>query len=130
MSSTIAHTRRKGAWLGLFNLLYFLFLSHIVLVVQRPKYTHHWRSKSWLLLIPYHQMTVLVFWGLILAFCISFALLKWSDLKYRRKRLPRGTMGWPLFGETVDFLKYGPDFMKKQSAKWAFIMNFFLLLLF
>uniref|UniRef100_A0A7N2LAK8 Cytochrome P450 n=1 Tax=Quercus lobata TaxID=97700 RepID=A0A7N2LAK8_QUELO len=68
-------------------------------------------------------MTVLVFWGLILAFCISFALLKWNDLKYRRKRLPRGTMGWPLFGETVDFLKYGPDFMKKQSAKYGSVFK-------
>ncbi|XP_075659319.1 cytochrome P450 85A1-like [Castanea sativa] len=68
-------------------------------------------------------MTVLVFWGLILAFCISFALLKWSDIKYRRKGLPRGTMGWPLFGETLDFLKYGPDFMKKQSAKYGSVFK-------
>ncbi|KAM4110458.1 hypothetical protein ACB094_03G196900 [Castanea mollissima] len=72
-------------------------------------------------------MTVLVFWGLILAFCISFALLKWSDLKYRRKGLPPGTMGWPIFGETVDFLKYGPDFMKKKRAKFGSVFKTHLL---
>ncbi|KAK7861484.1 cytochrome p450 85a1 [Quercus suber] len=32
-------------------------------------------------------------------------------------------MGWPLFGETVDFLKYGPDFMKKHSAKYGSVFK-------
>jgi brassinosteroid-6-oxidase 2 len=26
-------------------------------------------------------------------------------------------MGWPLFGETTEFLKQGPNFMKNQRAR-------------
>ncbi|XAR65299.1 hypothetical protein NMG60_11009377 [Bertholletia excelsa] len=51
---------------------------------------------------------------------LSFLVLKWNEIKYsRRKGLPPGTMGWPLFGETTDFLKQGPDFMKNQKARYG-----------
>ncbi|KAA3488026.1 cytochrome P450 85A-like [Gossypium australe] len=51
---------------------------------------------------------------------ICLALLKWNEIKYsRRKGLPPGTMGWPVLGETTEFLKHGPNFMKKQRAKYG-----------
>ncbi|KAK4776339.1 hypothetical protein SAY86_005027 [Trapa natans] len=59
--------------------------------------------------------------GMILLFslCLSAALLKWNELKYRKKGLPPGTMGWPVFGETTEFLKQGPNFMKNQRARYG-----------
>lgn len=36
----------------------------------------------------------------------------------RLKGLPPGTMGLPLFGETSEFLRGGPIFMKNQRARW------------
>ncbi|ONK60645.1 uncharacterized protein A4U43_C08F21010 [Asparagus officinalis] len=60
------------------------------------------------------------FFGLLVAFLIiCSALLKWNELRYRRKGLPPGTMGWPLFGETTEFLKQGPSFMKNQRARYG-----------
>ncbi|XP_075514982.1 cytochrome P450 85A1-like [Primulina tabacum] len=60
-----------------------------------------------------------VFWGICI---LSAALLRWNEFKYRKKGLPPGTMGWPLFGETTEFLKQGPGFMKIQRARYG---NFF-----
>lgn len=57
---------------------------------------------------------VLVF---ILALCVCTALLRWNELKFSKKGLPPGTMGWPIFGETTEFLKQGPNFMKNQRAR-------------
>lgn len=59
----------------------------------------------------------IVYYGLALAFCALLVLLKWNDLRYRRKGVPPGTMGWPLFGETSGFLQQGPDFMKANRAR-------------
>lgn len=56
-----------------------------------------------------------VFWGLCL---LSIALLRWNEVKYRKKGLPPGTMGWPVFGETTEFLKLGPGFMKNQRSRY------------
>ncbi|KAJ8645268.1 hypothetical protein MRB53_007016 [Persea americana] len=47
------------------------------------------------------------------------ALLRWNEVKYRKKGLPPGTMGWPVFGETTEFLKQGPSFMKNQRARYG-----------
>ncbi|CAN6470741.1 unnamed protein product [Victoria cruziana] len=55
--------------------------------------------------------------GGFICFCIT--LLKWNEVRYRRKGLPPGTMGWPVFGETTEFLKYGPDFMRRQRARYG-----------
>lgn len=55
---------------------------------------------------------------LVLGFSfLCFALLKWNEIRYRGEGLPPGTMGWPVFGETTDFLKHGPNFMKNQRAR-------------
>ena len=45
-------------------------------------------------------------------------LLWWNEVRYGRRGnvcLPPGTMGWPLFGETTEFLKHGPSFMKRKG---------------
>ncbi|KAL6526316.1 hypothetical protein OROMI_029956 [Orobanche minor] len=60
-----------------------------------------------------------VFWVLSI---FSIALLKWNEVRYRKKGLPPGTMGWPVFGETTEFLKQGPAFMKNQRSRLG---NFF-----
>ncbi|KAH7569970.1 hypothetical protein JRO89_XS05G0026200 [Xanthoceras sorbifolium] len=57
--------------------------------------------------------------GLVMVFCFCFALLKWNEVRYASKGLPPGTMGWPFFGETTEFLKYGPNFMKNQRARYG-----------
>ncbi|PNY18137.1 cytochrome p450 85a-like protein [Trifolium pratense] len=57
--------------------------------------------------------------GLVFVFCFCSALLKWNELRYRRKGLPPGTMGWPVFGETTEFLKQGPNFMKNQRSRYG-----------
>ncbi|PKI43201.1 hypothetical protein CRG98_036398 [Punica granatum] len=63
---------------------------------------------------------VLVLVALILCLlCLSTALLKWNEVRYRKKGLPPGTMGWPVFGETTEFLKQGPNFMKNQRARYG-----------
>lgn len=54
------------------------------------------------------------------AVCVRVALLKWNEmLRYvvKKAQLPPGTMGCPLLGHTLQFLKDGPDFMKKQRAR-------------
>lgn len=54
--------------------------------------------------------------GVVLA---SSLLLRWNELRYSRRRgLPPGTMGWPLFGETTEFLKQGPSFMKQRRLRY------------
>lgn len=62
---------------------------------------------------------LLVVYVLVLGVCFCAALLKWNEVRYRKKGLPPGTMGWPLFGETTEFLKQGPNFMKNQRARLA-----------
>ncbi|KAG8384580.1 hypothetical protein BUALT_Bualt04G0132700 [Buddleja alternifolia] len=57
-----------------------------------------------------------VFWGICI-FCI--ALLRWNEVRYRKKGLPPGTMGWPVFGETTEFLKQGPAFMTNQRSRFG-----------
>ncbi|XP_044971255.1 cytochrome P450 85A1-like [Hordeum vulgare subsp. vulgare] len=61
--------------------------------------------------------------GVVLA---SSLLLRWNEVRYgngRRKHgdgcLPPGTMGWPLFGETTEFLKQGPSFMKQRRLRYG-----------
>ncbi|XP_051121017.1 cytochrome P450 85A1-like [Andrographis paniculata] len=57
-----------------------------------------------------------VFWSICL---FSIALLRWNEVKYRKKGLPPGTMGWPVVGETTEFLKQGPSFMKNQRSRFG-----------
>lgn len=61
---------------------------------------------------------LVVVFALLFGLCLlSTALLRWNDVRYRKKGLPPGTMGWPLFGETTEFLKQGPAFMKNQRSR-------------
>ncbi|XP_017697553.1 cytochrome P450 85A1-like isoform X3 [Phoenix dactylifera] len=58
--------------------------------------------------------------GLAFGLLIIFSgLLRWNEVRYRKKGLPPGTMGWPVFGETTEFLKQGPNFMKNQRARYG-----------
>ncbi|EHA8590206.1 Cytochrome P450 85A1 [Cocos nucifera] len=58
--------------------------------------------------------------GLVLGpLIICYGLLKWNEVRYKKKGMPPGTMGWPLFGETTEFLTQGHDFMKKQKARYG-----------
>ncbi|KAJ9147491.1 hypothetical protein P3X46_029646 [Hevea brasiliensis] len=59
----------------------------------------------------------------LLLLCISSALLRWNEVRYRKKGLPPGTMGWPVFGETTEFLKQGPNFMKNQRARYGSVFK-------
>lgn len=61
--------------------------------------------------------TGVLYYGLGLVFCVVTVLLRWNDIRYRRKGVPPGTMGWPIFGETSRFLKQGPAFMKDKRAR-------------
>ena len=63
--------------------------------------------------------------ALFLLLCFCSALLRWNEVRYRRKGLPPGTMGWPFFGETTEFLKQGPNFMKSQRARYPFFFFLF-----
>ncbi|KAL6505661.1 hypothetical protein OROHE_023040 [Orobanche hederae] len=56
-----------------------------------------------------------LFSGLIIIFC--FFCSKWNGIKYNIKGLPPGSMGWPFFGHTYEFLKQGPQFMNKQRTR-------------
>uniref|UniRef100_A0A1D1YQQ3 Cytochrome P450 85A n=1 Tax=Anthurium amnicola TaxID=1678845 RepID=A0A1D1YQQ3_9ARAE len=62
---------------------------------------------------------VLAFGGLLALLSVCSLLLKWNEVRYRGEGLPPGTMGWPVFGETTEFLKHGPGFMKNQRARYG-----------
>ncbi|KAI4375267.1 hypothetical protein MLD38_013157 [Melastoma candidum] len=59
--------------------------------------------------------------------CLCIALTKWNEpskhVTKGRSLLPPGTMGWPFFGETAEFLKLGPDFMKKQRSRYGSVFK-------
>ncbi|KAL8117273.1 hypothetical protein AgCh_015254 [Apium graveolens] len=66
----------------------------------------------------------IVLFVVVLGLCLlSTALLRWNEVKYRKKGLPPGTMGWPVFGETTEFLKLGPAFMKNQRARFGSVFK-------
>ncbi|XP_062009762.1 cytochrome P450 85A-like [Rosa rugosa] len=62
---------------------------------------------------------VVVLLCVLFVLCFCSALLRWNEVRYRKKGLPPGTMGWPVFGETTEFLKQGPSFMKNQRARYG-----------
>lgn len=51
--------------------------------------------------------------------CSIIALLRWNEVRYGKKGLPPGTMGWPVFGETPDFIKSGKQFIKSRRARYG-----------
>ncbi|XP_059642789.1 cytochrome P450 85A1-like [Cornus florida] len=60
-----------------------------------------------------------IFMVVLVVLFVCTALLRWNEVKYSKKGLPPGTMGWPVFGETTEFLKQGPNFMKNQRARYG-----------
>ncbi|KAG2264101.1 hypothetical protein Bca52824_071180 [Brassica carinata] len=62
---------------------------------------------------------MMMFGLLMIIVCICSALLRWNQMRYSKKGLPPGTMGWPIFGETTEFLKQGPSFMKNQRLRYG-----------
>ena len=56
--------------------------------------------------------------GLFLLLCFCAALLRRNEVRYIKNGLPPGTMGWPVFGETSEFLKQGPNFMNSKRARY------------
>ncbi|KAJ3674294.1 hypothetical protein LUZ60_004910 [Juncus effusus] len=60
-----------------------------------------------------------IFWIVFCTVVVCTGLLRWNEVRYRRKGLPPGTMGWPLFGETTEFLKLGPSFMKARRLRYG-----------
>ncbi|XP_065036426.1 cytochrome P450 85A1-like isoform X2 [Musa acuminata AAA Group] len=66
------------------------------------------------------MVALLMVIGLAVSFLVACsALLRWNEVRYRKKGLPPGTMGWPVFGETTEFLKQGPGFMKNQRLRYG-----------
>ncbi|XP_051149270.1 cytochrome P450 85A1-like [Andrographis paniculata] len=72
------------------------------------------------------------FWvWVVLGFGVLWVcLVKWNQTKYcsrrrkgRRLPLPPGTMGWPLFGETKDFIQKGPQFMIAQRQRYGSVFK-------
>ncbi|EEC75709.1 hypothetical protein OsI_12535 [Oryza sativa Indica Group] len=63
---------------------------------------------------------VLVAIGVVVAAAVvvSSLLLRWNEVRYSRKRgLPPGTMGWPLFGETSRVPQAGTQFHEGPEAQ-------------
>eukprot|EP00252_Welwitschia_mirabilis_P024994 TRINITY_DN7651_c0_g1_i2.p1 TRINITY_DN7651_c0_g1~~TRINITY_DN7651_c0_g1_i2.p1 ORF type:complete len:479 (+),score=57.63 TRINITY_DN7651_c0_g1_i2:467-1903(+) len=50
---------------------------------------------------------------------VAITLLRWNEMKYRQPGLPPGTMGWPLFGETSDFIRNGQQFIKTRRSRYG-----------
>lgn len=64
--------------------------------------------------MAFFLIVFIVIFGLCM---LSTALFRWIDILYNKKSLPPGIMGWPIFGETRQFLKQGPSFMKNQRIR-------------
>ncbi|XP_065864418.1 cytochrome P450 85A-like [Euphorbia lathyris] len=65
-------------------------------------------------------MEIFIMYVGVLLIGLYILLMKWNEIWYgRRKGLPAGTMGWPLFGETANFFRYGPDFMQNHKARYG-----------
>ncbi|XP_057443587.1 cytochrome P450 85A-like [Lotus japonicus] len=62
---------------------------------------------------------IVFYYVLALVLCTFFALLKWNQVRYARKGMPPGTMGWPFFGESAQFLTQGPNFMKGHRSRFG-----------
>ncbi|XP_074588962.1 cytochrome P450 85A1-like [Curcuma longa] len=62
----------------------------------------------------------MVLLGIVLCLLvICGGLLRWNEVRHRKKGLPPGTMGWPLIGENSEFLKQGPSFLKNQRTRYG-----------
>lgn len=51
------------------------------------------------------------------------AVLRWNEMRFRKKGLPPGTMGWPVLGENTDFLGQGPSFMQNRRARYGSVFK-------
>ncbi|KAJ4760109.1 cytochrome P450 family protein [Rhynchospora pubera] len=60
--------------------------------------------------------------GLIFVLSVILPILilrRINNVMRDKKGLPPGTMGWPLVGETFDFMKQGPDFMNNRRKRYG-----------
>ncbi|XP_078439621.1 cytochrome P450 85A-like isoform X2 [Wolffia australiana] len=58
-----------------------------------------------------------VFAGMLGLIFVCVFLVRRNELMFRDKGLPPGSMGWPLFGETIEFLRQGCNFSKIRSSR-------------
>ncbi|XP_017427040.1 cytochrome P450 85A isoform X2 [Vigna angularis] len=63
------------------------------------------------------MMLTMFYYALAFTIFAFFAVLKWNSLRYSRKGMPPGSLGWPFVGETIKFLTQGPDFMKRGTLR-------------
>lgn len=55
---------------------------------------------------------------IVVVFLMGFvAVLRWNEVKYGKKGLPPGTMGWPALGETAVFFRQGTSFMQSRRER-------------
>ncbi|XP_069467463.1 cytochrome P450 26C1 [Ambystoma mexicanum] len=66
---------------------------------------------------------------LLLALCRQLWALRWSRTRDRECSLPlpKGSMGWPFFGETLHWLVQGSDFHSSRRAKYGNVFKTHLL---
>ncbi|KAJ4767849.1 Cytochrome P450 family protein [Rhynchospora pubera] len=76
-----------------------------------------------------HLVLSVTIGALVLDLLVFHVLSKWNEIRYRvtckspLPGLPPGTMGWPLIGESISFLKRGPDFVTAHRTRYGNIFK-------
>ncbi|XP_020213301.1 cytochrome P450 85A isoform X1 [Cajanus cajan] len=64
-------------------------------------------------------MLTVLYYAVALTISAFLVVLKWNNMKYSKKGMPPGSLGLPFIGETLKFLKHGPDFMKGRKSRYG-----------